>query len=323
MKLKNHRQKKKKYIEKGTVTNTAWIAGMLTLPFFLLLMILCKELSFRLLMVVFVLLSCYLILTINWKIDYDSNGFTYRNIFRKSVHYRYSEITRIRKNITSTIYIGKKKIHIESSFSGDKNFLAVAVSHAKQAKLTTPEREKAFNGNVKNPEEFILFSVAMPVLTIGAMIFCVVMLRPVPLENLQHSEMKFSNCSLEYDENDNPRLIFTDESGQNYFLHENSHQKINLSDLQQEVNNGQLFTVDYEKVNFVIHQISSEKQIYLSLENFQAEETDTVSGIIICFSVMLVIELLFIAVQNHILRHADRYPNAVKFFVKSSYLVKK
>ena len=41
------------------------------------------------------------------------------------------------------------------------------------------------------------------------------------------------------------------------------------------------------------------------------------------FSAILVLELLFIAIQNHILSHAERYPKAVKFFVQDDYLVKK
>lgn len=39
----------------------------------------------------------YSLVTLNWRIEYDQNGFTYRNLWRRKRRFSYSDITEIKR----------------------------------------------------------------------------------------------------------------------------------------------------------------------------------------------------------------------------------
>ena len=77
--------------------------------------------------------ACSLLLTANWKITYDAVGFTYRNYFRQVRYYHYSEITKICRKNDSYIYIGRKRITIDTMALGGTHFLEIAVRQTPKA----------------------------------------------------------------------------------------------------------------------------------------------------------------------------------------------
>jgi len=54
---------------------------------------------------IFALAGLILLLTINWQIQYDETGFTYRNLFRMSRHYSYSDVDSVRNLMGDTILL--------------------------------------------------------------------------------------------------------------------------------------------------------------------------------------------------------------------------
>ena len=159
-KKKSHRRKRQKYQYHGEVT-MPWIApavGGINLLFCLVMMILSirdKQFSLIIIFILFAMLGVFLILTVNWKITYDSNGFTYRNYLRQSKYYRYSEITKIYRDKTSCIYIGRKKITIDSMVAGDYLFLTHLELHTPLAEHLSAKDRKLFNGNIRSAGEIV------------------------------------------------------------------------------------------------------------------------------------------------------------------------
>lgn len=82
---------------------------------------------------IFTAMSILLILSFNWKIDFDDNGFTYRNIFRISQRYRYSEITHICGKGDLFIFVGRRILTVDNMALNRRSFQRMLHLHARQA----------------------------------------------------------------------------------------------------------------------------------------------------------------------------------------------
>ncbi len=138
MKKQKFRRKQQKYRYRGEViiSPVAWITGLICLPFMTWLLtasILEKVLWEIIVAGLLFLLPVSLLLTANWKITYDAVGFTYRNYFRQVRYYHYSEITKICRKNDSYIYIGRKRITIDTMALGGTHFLEIAVRQTPKA----------------------------------------------------------------------------------------------------------------------------------------------------------------------------------------------
>ena len=159
-KKKSYHRKRQKYQYHGEVTISplAWIVGLICLPFLLFLLIMSirdGESGLIVLCSLFLLMPVWMILSINWKITYDAVGFTYRNFFRISRYYKYSEITKVFEDTNSCIYIGRKKIAIDSMTNGRFQFMQWVKRHARKAQYLTTRDRKLFNGNIRGAEEIV------------------------------------------------------------------------------------------------------------------------------------------------------------------------
>ncbi len=136
MKFKSCRRKPK-YMFSGTLTPSpyTWGMGLCCLPMSVILLILSVKdavLWEIVLSGAFLLISCYLLLRRNWKITYDAEGFSYRNIFGITTKYQYSQITGIDAENSNLICIGRKRILIDSTADGRTRFLTQAEYRMKQ-----------------------------------------------------------------------------------------------------------------------------------------------------------------------------------------------
>ncbi|MBE6876934.1 MAG: hypothetical protein E7496_09520 [Ruminococcus sp.] len=332
-KKKSRHRKQQKYQFRGELS-MPWIApavGGLSLLFCLVMMILSirdKQFSLIIIFSLFAMLGVFLILTVNWKITYDSNGFTYRNYLRQSKYYRYSEITKIYRDKTSCIYIGRKKIKIDSMVAGDYLFLTHLELHTPQAKHLSAKERKLFNGNICNPEEFVflyfllfaIFGALVTAMFVDSrnMIFS--------LEALNHETVTLSNCQEEHTESDEIYLKLIPENSDNCFILTNPDSYgIKDGEILSAIENQEIFEIYYhvrqndEKAQNIVWQLSAGEKIFLSAEdkNWNRIEPLLLSGGI------LLLWILFGFVGNHVLSHADRYPNAIKWFVKEDYIIRK
>ena len=61
---------------------------------------------------------------LNWKVVIEEDGFTFRNMFRKTCKFSYSEITALKRIKIGgyKIYVGKKRITVDYYIVGHKEF---------------------------------------------------------------------------------------------------------------------------------------------------------------------------------------------------------
>lgn len=64
-------------------------------------------------------LSVLMLMTLNWKITFDSNGFTHRSLLRKTRRYTWSDVTKIKQHRTpdgydTVICCGKRRILVDA-----------------------------------------------------------------------------------------------------------------------------------------------------------------------------------------------------------------
>ena len=121
----------------GTPTPSpyTWGMGLCCLPLSVLLLTLSLKEAVLweiILSGLFLLISFYLLLRRNWKITYDAEGFSYRNIFGITRNYKYCQITKIRPEESNLIHIGRKKILIDNTADGRTRFLIQAEYRMKQ-----------------------------------------------------------------------------------------------------------------------------------------------------------------------------------------------
>ena len=232
-------------------------------------------------------------------------------------------MTKIRQNKDSYLYIRHKKILIDASAVGGGEFLSVVSKYARNAEHTTAKDEKLFNGNIKNPKEILAVSLFFPVLTMAMMIWAGFALPAVSLEKMEHSTLKLMDYDEEQDADGQMRFCLLPEDPENDFV---IYEEIDKDSLIQDIKNQEIFDIYYLNSEYqtkIVRQISSDTKMYLSADAFIQERTKTRIELFSIFSGILLLELLFLLLQNHILSHAERYPNAVKFFVREDYLVKK
>lgn len=74
-----------------------------------------------------------LILSVNWKIEFDDNGFTYRTILRRSRRYRWCDITKICGTDDIFIFVGKRILTVDAAALNRRPFLRMLRLHARHA----------------------------------------------------------------------------------------------------------------------------------------------------------------------------------------------
>lgn len=59
---------------------------------------------------------------------------------------------------------------------------------------------------------------------------------------------------------------------------------------------------------------------YLSLDTTNARDKENLTTVNVIMSILLVAMIIFMLIAFYIMSHADRFPNAIKLFVKDSYI---
>ncbi len=83
-----------------------------------------KEMIVFFITVMFICLI-FFISTLNWKITYDSNGFSYRTSFRRTLNYKYSDIEKIKRTKSDMVLLktAKRWLIIDPYAVGKDNFM--------------------------------------------------------------------------------------------------------------------------------------------------------------------------------------------------------
>lgn len=329
------KHKKKNQLKKNGVVSLSPIVLLIGIicdivfSIFAILSIIDKSYWTAMAFVFFILLGLHSIIAfINYRIYYEPNQFTYKNFFGVKRTYKYSEITGIKYGASDTIiYVGKKKILVDSMADGGKDFLKLV--NSKTGQSVKGVKEKLFNDNVHNSGEFIFAYSIVPIFIIGCMIFINVLGKPLKLEDLNHITTQITNYKEITNEDGDTNLELSLE-GYNptfviYFYQEDME---NFSQFKSAVSSGVDFNIyfdksveDFENTGSGVDMLTDiDGNTYLSLDTTNARDREGLITVNILMSILLVAMIIFMLIAFYIMSHADRFPNAIKWFVKEDYI---
>jgi len=278
----------------------------------------------------FFLIGIIMILTLNQKIEYTPLGFSYRDMFRITHNYEYSQIKKISYGKDSWINVGHRIILIDSMAVNGRKFVRIAMQYSKNAKTKNEDKANLFNGNIKNSEEFIFIWVLFIVAIVAFMLCGIHAFQPVKTEDL--SSYTDTVASYEFDsENDegHKRLIIKLNShSETFFTWELDENDSVFSEFEKEVSQKETFTLyflkkDLKNERTMIYLLSSENNTYITLDR-ENKNNKEIRAFFIGFSVVsLFIWIAYIIASVYVMSNAEKYPKAIKWFVKPSYIIKK
>lgn len=328
------KHKKKKFIKKNGVVSISPIAlvvgiiCVIVFSIFTILSLISKSYGTAIGFSVFVLLGLSLIVAfINCRIYYEPNQFTYKNFFGLKRTYKYSEITGIKYGTSDTIiYVGKKKILMDS-MADSKNFLRLVKSKTNQS--VKGVREKLFNDNVYNSGEFIFAYSIVPIFIIGVMIFLNILGKPLKLEDLNCITTKITSYNEYINDEGNTHLELSLEGyNPNFVIYFYQEDMENFSQFESAVSSEVEFNIyfdksveDFENTGSGVAMLTDiDGNTYLSLDTTNARDKENLNIVNIMSSILLVSMIIFMLIAFYVMSHADRFPNAIKWFVKEDYL---
>lgn len=279
----------------------------------------------------FCLLGLVLILTVNQKITYTPENFTYRDMLRISHTYSYSQIKKIRCGKDVIIHVGHRIILIDQMAGNGKKFAHIARMHAPDAEFLTPEQAKLFGGNVYNPGEFIFIFILVGLMPVAAALFLLHTDRAISPEELRQETCTVTSYQFTENEDGDKRLeLELPGYTAAFYTWKIQPDSKAFAQLEQEIAENTAFTVSYlpekEKDSdtlIAVVQLESADRVYLSMNDYNQNSIETRNEMLLFAGGMEILWLLFILTFSYVVRHADKHPKLVKLFVKQDYLVDK
>lgn len=279
---------------------------------------------------IFLLLSLIMTLTANQKIDYTPLGFYYRDMFRITHEYNYSQIKKISYGKDSFITVGYRIILIDSMAANSRKFVRIAMQYSRNAEIKTESQSKLFNGNIKSPGEFIFIWFLFIAAILAFMFWGIYVTRPVKMEDL--SSYSDTIASYKFDsENDegHKRLIIKLASHpETFFTWELDDASANYENLEKDVSDKNTIKLcflqkDLKEEKTRIYMLSSNENTYITLDKTNANNKELRFVFIVFTAISLTIWIIYIIASVYVMNHAEKYPKAIKWFVKPSYIIKK
>lgn len=276
------------------------------------------------------LLGIIMIMTVNQKIEYTPLGFSYRDMFRITHNYEYSQIKKISYGKDSWITVGHRIILIDSMAVNGIKFVRIAMQYSKNAKTKTEDQAKLFNGNIKSPREFIFIWVFFIVGIVAFMLWGIYITKPFKTEDLSSYTDTVANYEFdsENDEGHKRLIIRLNSHSETFYTWEIDEKDSLFSDFEKEVSQKETFTLyflkkDLENERTHIYLLSTKNNTYITLDRANKNNKE-ISTFIIGFSALfLFIWIIYIIASFYVMSNAEKYPKAIKLFVKPSYVIKK
>jgi uncharacterized membrane protein len=144
----------------------------------------------------FCLLGLVLLLTMNQKITYTPEEFTYRDMLRISHTYSYSQIKKIQAGKNVTIHVGHRIILIDQMASNGNQFAKIAKMHAPDAEFRTAGQAKLFGGNVHNPGEFVFIFILIGLIPVVLVLFALHMGKVISPKDLRQETCEIASYDV-------------------------------------------------------------------------------------------------------------------------------
>ncbi len=200
----------------GLVGSVPWIAISI------IVIIIKESIWFILFFAAFSFLGIFLLLMyINWRIYFDDEGFTVKNIFGFQRRYSYSDVTAIRETRDGTyIYMGKRHTSVGHFDAGGENFLnAVRTQYKKLHNTSVPIRDISsrdiYKGNVEyGTVQFVGFCVIELLIIVLSAIVILNGLNPKLEDRSQYTEAYLTD----YKVLSNKEIHFYGDGGKMYVI---------------------------------------------------------------------------------------------------------
>lgn len=277
------------------------------------------------------ILSIGMILTLNQKIDYTPQEFIYRDMLRISHKYNYTEVKKIRYSKDVWIKVRHRTILIDSMCSEGRKFARIAMQYSPNAKIITDEQTKLFNGNIKNPGEFIFIYIFFVFAIIIFGIWGICFTKEITTNDFIVISGEVSECKFDKHEDNEDRLSITLRDNENVFItwqiDKNSDE---YSSMKKDIENNCVFYIsvikkelDNDTTRIYCMECGDTTYVPLDLKRENERRGEMRKGVLAFTGVMLLTSILYIVISSYVMCHADKYPKAIKLFVKEGYIVSK
>ena len=277
------------------------------------------------------ILSIGMILTINQKIDYTPQEFIYRDILRISHKYNYTEVKKIRYSKDVWLKVRHRTILIDSMCIEGHKFARIAMQYSSNADIITDEKVKLWNGNIKNPGEFVFIYIFSAVALVIFCIWGVFSFKDIHINDFTIISGTITDCKFDKHEDGDDRLTILLSDKENTFytwkIKENSDV---YSKLKDDIEHNKAFDIfivekelEYDATQIYSMECDGSIYIPLDLDAINKHNRETRMVFIIFTGICFLALILYIVISSYVMCHADKYPKAIKLFVKDGYIASK
>lgn len=310
------------HLSRGRVTHSieGLIVGVLGLPVFAVLLGVSLWADGGILAgIVFGLLSlaCVVLIlsVVNWRIDFDEQGFTFRDLLRISHSYRYADITRISEGRETMITVGWRRIILDREAWHGAAFL-------NQAKLRAPQAKRRgfqlFCGYVPTSE--IVLCLGLLLIPLGMMVAAARQMPPIVTQDaLVSTEVVVTRIYSKPNDAGTVQYYLEVESGEAPLqLANHTPDVAYLAKIQQGITAGAVFTVWREsEAATAVLQLACGDTVLDSLDAYNAAARgDFIIGIWLLGGIAL-LWLLYLVGMHIALSHAETHPKIARLFYRN------
>ena len=281
---------------------------------------------------IFAMLGVMLILTVNQRVDYTDNGFTYRDMLRLTHRYEYSQVKKIRYGGDLIVTVGKRLILIDENAFNIDGFAKELIQRSENAEVISSDKSKLFRGNIRKPGEFIFVDVvimAVPAFLLAVALFADPDITPdeITICTGRITEYHFDRS----DDGDKFVITVSDKSSgkQTFvtgFVKENSREfrdiEINTAK-NREFEIGYIDNDDEKDGETDICLLSCGNAQYVSIDDVNGIKAENRRSGFILSGIFFAFAILYVVISTYIMSNADKYPRLVKLFVKEDHIIRK
>lgn len=262
----------------------------------------------------------------NFKIVFDEEGFCRRNFLGFKRFFSYEQITAYsgKPNEDYAFYIGRKKIFVDRyTFNGKEffNYTRKRYTEIHSGRYMPVYKDDIFKGNIKNPDEFILICGFISVISVA--VSCLVIHEYITYEPVVYDELSYSKTTFySFDYSDDNYILSSGEHELEFKISANPKYTKNISMLQAGCNRYSKFNVYYkstDKYNFICDLSDEYGNVYLTLENYNAQHNGKSPINIVLAAFFFLVALMFPAMII-VGRNPKKYKSIVHWFFKDSYI---
>lgn len=269
---------------------------------------------------------------VNQKITYNPDGFVVTSFFGKKQSYSYRDVTAFLndgKNLK--LYIGKKKITLDESFVGKRDFISFVQKQyskynngkALPKALTNPR--DLFNGKIADSGSMLFAYIMMLALCLAGVILVLVIMKPYSAEVLEYKNLRFDYCAID----DKALQLYVQGDDMPYEVPEYLKTMAKSEELISAYRNGESFYVGYKAYPdaddpyYCAATIEgSDGTVYLSLDESNEYQKKNKAQIMMLFGGFLLFWPVYVIASIYVGRNAEKFSlRFLSLFFKKSYIL--